>query len=81
MQWRGKYASVTIEELLGNGVFVGSAPRLYNEDPRPAEIELRETVDKAAEDDSERVARKELVGDFQDFMCAVLTVRLINPLP
>jgi hypothetical protein len=28
---------------------VGSVPRLYNEDPRPAELELRETVEKAVE--------------------------------
>jgi hypothetical protein len=30
-------SSITIEELLGNGVSVGVAPRLYNKDPRPAE--------------------------------------------
>jgi hypothetical protein len=31
--------------------FVGSAPRLYNEVPRSAEIELRESLEMAAEDD------------------------------
>jgi hypothetical protein len=40
MQRRGKHASITIEELLGNGVFCGPAPRLYNEDPRPAGIRI-----------------------------------------
>jgi hypothetical protein len=30
MQLRGKHTSVTIEELLENGVSCGSAPKLYN---------------------------------------------------
>jgi hypothetical protein len=30
---------------------VGSAPRLYNEDPRRAESELRESLETAVEDD------------------------------
>jgi hypothetical protein len=30
---------------------VGSTPRLYNEDPKPAEIELRESLETAVEDD------------------------------
>jgi hypothetical protein len=30
---------------------VGSAPKLYNEDPSPAEIELRESREMAVEDD------------------------------
>jgi hypothetical protein len=29
---------------------LGAAPRLYNEDPRPAEIELREYLEMAVED-------------------------------
>jgi hypothetical protein len=29
----------------------GSDPRLYNEDPRPAEIELKESLESAVEDD------------------------------
>jgi hypothetical protein len=29
----------------------GDSPRLYNEDPRPAEIELRESLETAVEDD------------------------------
>jgi hypothetical protein len=41
MQRRGKHTSITIEELLGNGVSVGADPRLYNEDPRPAEIIIK----------------------------------------
>jgi hypothetical protein len=32
----------TIGKLLKAVFSVGSAPRLYNEDPRPAELELRE---------------------------------------
>jgi hypothetical protein len=28
-----------------------SDPRLYNEDPRPAEIELRQSLEMAVEDD------------------------------
>jgi hypothetical protein len=39
------------EELLGNGVFFGADLRIYNEDPRPAEIELRESLGAAVEDD------------------------------
>jgi hypothetical protein len=39
---------------------VGSAPRLFNEDPRQGEIELRETLGMAVEDDREEMARKEL---------------------
>jgi hypothetical protein len=34
MQLRGKRTSITIEELLGNGVFCWGRPK----DPRPAEI-------------------------------------------
>jgi hypothetical protein len=30
---------------------VGADPRLYNEDPRPAEIKLRESLETAIEDD------------------------------
>jgi hypothetical protein len=30
---------------------LGSAPRLYNENPRPAEIEMRESLEAAVEDD------------------------------
>jgi hypothetical protein len=30
---------------------VGSDPRLYSENPRPAEIELREYLEMAVEDD------------------------------
>jgi hypothetical protein len=30
---------------------VGSAPRLHNEDPRPAEIELRKSLEITIEDD------------------------------
>jgi hypothetical protein len=30
---------------------VGSDPRLHNEDPRPAELELRESLEMGVEDD------------------------------
>jgi hypothetical protein len=39
---------------------VGSIPKLYNEDPRLAEIELRESLESAVENDGEEMARKEL---------------------
>jgi hypothetical protein len=39
---------------------VGAAPRLYDENPRQAEIELMESLDAAVEDDLEGMARKEL---------------------
>jgi hypothetical protein len=35
--------------------YIGSAPRLYNEDPRPAETELRESLEMADEDDWEEM--------------------------
>jgi hypothetical protein len=44
MQRRGKHTSIKIEEL-------SDAPRLYNEDPRPLEIKLRESLEIALEDD------------------------------
>jgi hypothetical protein len=34
-----------------NGFSVGSAPRPCNEDPRPSEIELRESLETAVEGD------------------------------
>jgi hypothetical protein len=37
MQRRGKHTSVTKQELLKKVFSVGSAPRLYEEDPRLAE--------------------------------------------
>jgi hypothetical protein len=48
---RGKHTCIKIEELLGNGVSFGAAPRLYNEDPRPVEIELRDSLEMAVQDD------------------------------
>jgi hypothetical protein len=47
MQLRGKHTSVTVEELLGNGVHCWGRP----EDPSPAEIELKESLETAVEDD------------------------------
>jgi hypothetical protein len=43
---------MTIEQLLGNCVFCWVHPEaIYNEDPRPAESELREPLEAAVEDD------------------------------
>jgi hypothetical protein len=39
---------------------VGSDMWLYNENPRPADIELRESPETAVEDECEEMARKEL---------------------
>jgi hypothetical protein len=36
--------------------YFGSAPRLHNEDPKPAEKELRESLETAVEDDWEEMA-------------------------
>jgi hypothetical protein len=58
---------------------VGSAPRLYSEDPRPAES-IIESLEMAARIDRAVVKRRLSVW-FEDFMCAVVAVRLINPLP
>jgi hypothetical protein len=38
---------------------VGSSPRLYDEDPKPAEIKLRKSLETAVEDDWEEVAKQE----------------------
>jgi hypothetical protein len=35
----------------GNGFSFGSAPRLYNEDFRPAESEIKESLEMAIKDD------------------------------
>jgi hypothetical protein len=51
MQRRGKHFYVTIEDLLGRLSSVGAALSLYNEDPRLSEIELRESLKIAVEDD------------------------------
>jgi hypothetical protein len=53
MQWRGKHTAITIEELLGNGVFCESAPSLYNEDLRQLRRELCEVLELAVEDDGD----------------------------
>jgi hypothetical protein len=49
---------------------VGSAPRLYNEDPRPAEEQLRESLETAVEDVGEQMARK-VLGCEKKTSCAV----------
>jgi hypothetical protein len=51
MQRLGKHISVTTEELLGNDVFCWIRPGFFNEDQRPAECELKESLEKAVEDD------------------------------
>jgi hypothetical protein len=42
---------------------VGSVPRLHNEYPSSAEIQVRESLEVAVEDDREEMARKELSRD------------------
>jgi hypothetical protein len=42
---------VTIEKLLGIGVFCWVYPRLYNEDSMSAEIELRKSLEMTVEYD------------------------------
>jgi hypothetical protein len=39
---------------------VRADPRLYNEDPRAAELELRESLETAIGDNGEEMSRKEL---------------------
>jgi hypothetical protein len=39
---------------------VGSALRLYNDDPRPADKQMRESPETAVKDDGGEMARKEL---------------------
>jgi hypothetical protein len=53
MYRRGKHTSVTIEVLLGNGVFCGSRPE--TEDPRQLG-ELSEALETAVEDEWEEMA-------------------------
>jgi hypothetical protein len=66
----------------GNGVFCWSATRLYNEEPKPAEIELRESPKMAVEYDWEEMARKEL-GCVKKTSCVQQTgiITVLNPLP
>jgi hypothetical protein len=47
---------ITVETVFS----VGSEPRLYNEDPRPAEVELTESLETAVEDDWEEMATHQL---------------------
>jgi hypothetical protein len=51
MQWQGKQTSIIIDKLLGNGAFVGSASRLFNEDVREVREELRGSLEMAVEGD------------------------------
>jgi hypothetical protein len=57
MQRRGKRACITIEEMLGNGVFCWGRPTLYNEDLRQLESELRESLEMPVEDDDKKGIR------------------------
>jgi hypothetical protein len=51
MHRRVKHTSITIDELLGNGVFYWGNLRLYNEEPRPTEAKLREPLEILLKDD------------------------------
>jgi hypothetical protein len=60
---------------------VGSTPRLYNEDPRPAEI----IIEGASRVGNRRLLRRNGNGlvelqerGYEDFMCAAVTVRLLS---
>jgi hypothetical protein len=68
---------------------IGSAPRLYNEDPRSAEIIIEEVTlrrqlkmtEKRWQREQFRLesqpVKRRLSVRFEDFMCAVITVRLL----
>jgi hypothetical protein len=59
MQWRGKYTSVTIEELLGNCDFTWLVPRCYKQGSLKQE-KLRESLEEGIEGNWEEMGRKEL---------------------
>jgi hypothetical protein len=79
-----RQAPITIEKMLEAVFSVGSAPRLYSEDPRPAEwIQLRDirrtvsTWEREAEESPmlEAVAREQLLETLQageDLACSDL---------
>jgi hypothetical protein len=56
---------------------VGSAPRLYNEDPRPAEIKLKESLEMVVEL-LRRDGSKGIRLCKEDFMCDAVTMRLVD---
>jgi hypothetical protein len=49
MQQRGKHTSITIEELLGNGVCCWGRPETIKRGSQPAEIRLKESLEMATE--------------------------------
>jgi hypothetical protein len=55
---------------------VAGTPRLYNEDPRPVETELRKSLEMALEDDRGN-GKKGIRLCKEDFTCAAVTVRLL----
>jgi hypothetical protein len=55
---------------------VGSTPKLYKEDPRPAEIELRDCLETAVEW-LRRDGKKGMRLHKEDFICATVTVRQV----
>jgi hypothetical protein len=59
---------------------VGSASRLYNEDPRQLELELGRVLEIAVEGDWEEMARKELDCD-QKTSRVIWSEVVLNPLP
>jgi hypothetical protein len=56
MQRPDKHTSITIEKLLGNGVFCWDRPEAIYRGPQAAEIKLRESLETAVEDDREEMA-------------------------
>jgi hypothetical protein len=73
---------------------VGADPRPYNEDPRPAELELKESLEMAVEDGQEEMAIRNLAVKIGRHMCCSTVIfgvcsysetgimsTVINPLP
>jgi hypothetical protein len=56
MQRRGKHTSITVQELIGHGVFCWAGPEAIWRGSQAAGIELRESLETAVEDDWEKMA-------------------------
>jgi hypothetical protein len=61
----------------GNGVSVGSASRLYNEDPRPAERIIETIFSDGSRRCFRRDGKKVIKLCKEDFMRAAVTVSLV----
>jgi hypothetical protein len=75
-------AAVTQPATIEESVFsVQSTPRLYNEDLRQLQLELRASAELAIGRIIEKTLRKELGCAKKNSYCAAVTVRLMNPFP